>query len=50
MAEEKKSDDFDDLLVDVNKLSEQDMEDLARLVTRKLRESMREDRDRSGRF
>ncbi|MBQ6343618.1 MAG: hypothetical protein IJI41_10880 [Anaerolineaceae bacterium] len=50
MAEEKKSDDFDELLVDVNKLSEQDMEDLARLVTRKLRESMREDRDRSGRF
>ena len=50
MAEEKKSDDFDELLVDVNKLSEQDMEDLARLVTRKLRESMMEDRDRSGRF
>ena len=50
MAEEKRSDDFDELLVDVNKLSEQDMEELARLVTRKLRESMREDRDRSGRL
>ena len=50
MAEEQRSDDWDDLKVDLDKLSDKQLEDLAQLVTRKLRESMRQDRDRSGRF
>ena len=50
MAEEQRSDDWDDLKMDVDKLSDQQLEDLAQLVTRKLRESMRQDLDRSGRF
>ena len=50
MAEEQRSDDWDDLKVDVDKLSDQQLDDLAQLVIRKLRESMRQDRDRSGQF
>jgi len=50
MAEEQKSDELNELRVEVDKLSEQELEDLARLVTRKLRESMRQERDRSGRI
>ena len=50
MAEEQKSDDLDILRIEVDKLSERDLEDLARLVARKLRESMRQERDRSGRI
>lgn len=36
------------LRVDVSKLSEQELEDLAWLVVRKLKESMSQARDRSG--
>ena len=50
MAEEQKSDELNEVRVEVDKLSEQELEDLARLVTRKLRESMRQERDRSGRI
>ena len=50
MAEIQQAQDWDDLRVNVEELSEQDLEELARLAVHKLRESMRLDRDRSGRF
>ena len=39
----------DELRIDVENLSEENLEELSRLVVRKLRESMRQERDRSGR-
>lgn len=50
MAEIQQADEWDEVRVNVEKLSEQDLEELARLAVHKLRESMRLDRDRSGRF
>lgn len=50
MAEIQQAQDWDDLRVNVEELSEQDLEELALLVTRKLREAMRQARDRSGQF
>jgi hypothetical protein len=40
----------DELRINVEKLTESELEELANLVVRKLRDSMREERDRSGRF
>ena len=48
--EETKNDNRDELRMDLQKLSEQDLEELARVVVRKLRESIRQESDRSGRF
>ena len=48
--EEKRTDDIDKLRVNTEKLSEQDLEELARCVVRKLKESMGHERDRSGRL
>ncbi|MBQ6502810.1 MAG: hypothetical protein IJI14_08510 [Anaerolineaceae bacterium] len=50
MAEAEKNAKSDELRVNVEKLSEQELEDLALLVTRKLHESMRRERDRAGRL
>ena len=41
--------DEDELRIDVENLSEENLEELTLLVVRKLRESMRQERDRSGR-
>lgn len=43
------SDENDKLKIDIDNLTEDDLEELARIVVRKLRESMRQERDRSGR-
>ena len=50
MAEAERAEKSDELRVNVEKLSEQNMEDLALLVARKLRESMLQERDRAGRL
>lgn len=50
MAETERAENSDRLRVNVEKLSEQNMEDLALLVARKLRESMLQERDRAGRL
>ncbi len=50
MAEIQQADEWDEVRINVEKLSEQELEELARLVIYKLRESMRQARDRSGRF
>ena len=46
---ETRGDDRDKVNLDVNSLSEQDLEELARKVVKKLRESIRQEKDRSGR-
>ncbi len=40
----------DELRIDIENLSDENLEELSRLVVRKLRESMRQERDRSGRY
>lgn len=47
--ENEKIDVQDDLRIDVEKLSERELDDLAYIVVRKLRISMRQEADRSGR-
>lgn len=42
------TDNRDELRMDVDSLSEEDLEELARTIVRKLRESMRQEKDRSG--
>ncbi len=46
---EARTDDRDKVYLDVNSLSEQELEELARKVVEKLRESIRQEKDRSGR-
>ena len=48
MAEVTQAVESDKLCINVEKLSEQDLDFLARLVVRKLKEAMRQARDRSG--
>ena len=38
----------DELRMDLSKLSEKELEALARLILKKLREAMRQERDRTG--
>lgn len=45
---EARSNDRDKVYLDVNSLSEQELEELARKVVKKLRESIRQEKDRSG--
>ncbi len=47
--QEVRIDNRDDLNIDLSKLSEKDLETLARLVVRKLRIWMQQESDRSGR-
>ena len=47
--DESKIDNRDELRMDVDRLSESELNELARLIIRKLRELMRQERDRSGR-
>ena len=39
-----------ELRIDIENLSDENLAELSRLVVRKLRESMRQERDRSGRY
>lgn len=41
---------LENLQLDVNSLSKKDLEELARIIVRKLRDVMRQERDRTGRF
>lgn len=41
--------DLDELRIDVEKLTEENLDELALLVVRRLRDSMRQELDRSGR-
>ncbi len=50
MAEAERAENSDELRINVEKLSEQNLEELAFLVTRKLQESMRQERDRAGKL
>ncbi len=46
---EIKNNERTDMRLALNRLSEKDLEELAKLVVRKLRESVRQESDRSGR-
>lgn len=48
--DEKKTDERDVIRMDLSSLSEQDLEELARLVVRKLRTLIRQEKDRAGIF
>ena len=50
MADVQQAEEWDKLQLDLEKLTEQNLEELAFLVSRKLLESMRQERDRAGRF
>ena len=49
MNNEEHLDKEDVIRMDLDELSERELDDLAYLVVKKLRESMRQERDRSGR-
>ena len=46
--DEKKTDNRNELRMDLSRLSEKELDELARLVVRKLRESVRQESDRCG--
>ena len=48
--DDKRTDYSDEIRLDTEKLSEQDLEELARRVVRKLKESMSRECDRCGRL
>ena len=48
MGEKKETDDRDELRIDTDGLSERELEELARLVVRKIKNQIRQERDRIG--